>query len=240
MPAERARRRPSKGLIAAVLVPALMAGLAVLLLGRGREEPPKLLHPGDPKALAAAAAAAADPDDAPPGKLRLRPIAPRAGVSGVGTQPLESLAGGIRPAPPERISIPAAGVHALVDGVEAHQGALRVPSIGRAGWWDGGPRPGESGRAVIIGHLDSDRGPGLFARVPSIRPGTEIAVTDARGGVHRYTAVGGAQVRKDRFPARYVYGGRAGSPSLVLITCGGPFRPGRGYRDNVLLYARAA
>jgi hypothetical protein len=26
----------------------------------------------------------------------------------------------------------------------------------------------------------------------------------------------------------------------VLITCGGPFRPGRGYRDNVLLYARAA
>jgi hypothetical protein len=75
--------------------------------------------------------------------------------------------------------------------------------------------------------------------VPSIRPGTGIAVTDARGGVHRYTAVGGAEVRKDRFPARYVYG-HSRSPVLVLITCGGPFRPGRGYRDNVLLYARAA
>jgi hypothetical protein len=26
---------------------------------------------------------------------------------------------------------------------------------------------------------------------------------------------------------------------LVLITCGGPFSPDTGYRDNVILYARA-
>jgi Sortase domain len=239
VPAERARRRPPTGLIAAIAVPALVAGLAVALLGHSRDEPAKLAHPGDPKALARAAAGAATQDDSPDGKLRLRPISPRAGVSGLESQPLERLAGGIRPAPPVAISIPTAGVRALVEGVKAHHGALRVPSIGRAGWYEGGPRPGEPGRAVIIGHLDTGRGPGLFARVPSIRPGTEIAVTDARGGVHRYTAVGGAEVRKDRFPARYVYG-RSRSPVLVLITCGGPFRPGRGYRDNVLLYARAA
>jgi hypothetical protein len=51
--------------------------------------------------------------------------------------------------------------------------------------------------------------------------------------------VGLAQVRKDRFPTSSVYG-HADAPVLVLVTCGGPFRPGRGYRDNVLLFARAA
>lgn len=220
-----------------MVLPAVAAGLAVALLDHGPDEPARLSHSGDPGTLARAAAAAErDPSRS---TIRLRPVAPRAGVSGVQREPLERLAGGIRPAPPVRISIPTAGVRAPVEGVRAHRGALRVPSIGRAGWYEDGPRPGEPGRAVIIGHLDTHEGPGLFARVPSVRPGTRIAVTDARGGVHRYTAVGGAQVRKDRFPAGLVYG-PSRSPVLVLITCGGPFRPGRGYRDNVLLYARAA
>ena len=46
-------------------------------------------------------------------------------------------------------------------------------------------------------------------------------------------------MRKDRFPTAEVYGG-ASRPVLVLVTCGGPYTEGRGYRDNVLLYARAA
>jgi Sortase domain len=143
-----------------------------------------------------------------------------------------------RPAPPKSISIPAAGVRAPVESVALRRGALRVPAIGHAGWYDGGPRPGEDGRAVIIGHLDTHRGPGLFARVPSLPPGTAVSVTDRRGETHRYNVIGEAQVKKDGFPTEYVYGA-ADSPVLVLITCGGPFVKGRGYRDNVLLYARA-
>jgi hypothetical protein len=92
---------------------------------------------------------------------------------------------------------------------------------------------------VIIGHLDGLQGRGLFSRVPSLAPGTRIDVTDRRGEVHRFNVVGAVQVPKDHFPAQYVYGA-APTPVLVLITCGGPFRPGRGYRDNVLLFAWAA
>ena len=109
----------------------------------------------------------------------------------------------------------------------ARGGAIRVPSLGRAGWFEGGPRPGEPGRAVIIGHLDTKRGPGLFARVPALR---------ARRGHHDHrparatcTLPGGrarAQVRKDRFPTEEVYGGSA-RPVLVLVTCGGPYDQGR-------------
>ncbi len=89
---------------------------------------------------------------------------------------------------------------------------------------------------MIIGHLDTNTGPGLFARVPHLA-GAVVAVTDRRGDVWDYRVVGAAQVRKNRFPAEEVYGGSA-RPVLVLITCGGPFTERKGYRDNVLVYAR--
>ena len=162
-----------------------------------------------------------------------------AGRAGVRGNDLEDLAGGVRPAVPDRIAIPGARVDTVVDAVgTGHRGAIRVPSLGRAGWYDGGPRPGEPGRAVIIGHLDTKRGPGLFARVPSLRPGDAIRITDRRGRLHGYQVIGSARVRKDRFPTEAVYGGTGGS-ALVLITCGGPYDPDDGYRDNVLVYARA-
>ncbi len=145
--------------------------------------------------------------------------------------------GGSRPAPPLRISIPSAGVNTAVKAVGTDRGAIRVPSIGLAGWWKGGPRPGERGRAVIIGHLDTARGPGLFAKVPALKPRTVIDVTDRGGKLHSYRVVGRAQVQKNRFPTDQVYGGGS-AKVLVLITCGGPYVQGEGYRDNVLVYAR--
>ena len=115
----------------------------------------------------------------------LRPVVATAGRGGVRGNDLEDLAGGVRPAVPDRIAIPAARVDTVVDAVGTGRGgAIRVPSLGRAGWYEGGPRPGEPGRAVIIGHLDTKRGPGLFARVPSLRTGDGIRITDRRGRLH--------------------------------------------------------
>lgn len=231
------RPRFIAGLLLAVALPALAAAAAVLAFAGGDAVGGPA---GSPSHLARAAEAVPSRMLGPAGTARaLRPLVAESGRAGVQPSPLEPLEGGVRPAPPQRISIPAAGVDAVVEPVAEHHGALRVPHIGRAGWWDGGPRPGENGRAVLIGHLDTHHGPGLFARVPRLPPGTSLAVTDRRGDVHRYNVVGGAEVRKDRFPVDSVYGG-ADRPVLVLVTCGGPFVQGRGYRDNVLLYARAA
>lgn len=221
-------RPPRFGLVLAVALPALFGAGAVLLVGGSAD--PGLRSPGSPpEVLARLAEAPQDP---------LRPVAARPGRAGLEPSPLEPVEGGIRPAPPVRIRIPAARVDAPVRAVRQRGRALQVPAVGTAGWFEGGPRPGEPGRAIVIGHLDSRRGPGLFARVPSLPPGTLVSILDRRGGLHRYAVVGGAEVRKEAFPARFVYG-HADSPVLVLITCGGPFRAGRGYRDNVLLYARA-
>jgi len=197
----------------AVIAPACAAGAIVL----GAAGPDPLAEPGPRVTPAGLARAAAVQEGRPE---RDRPAGPR-------------------PAPPARISIPAAGIEAVVEPVRARRGVLRVPEVGRAGWFAGGPRPGEAGRAVIIGHLDTRSGPGLFARVPGLAPGDALSVTDRRGAVHDYSVVGGAQVHKDEFPAEDVYGGSP-VPVLVLITCGGPFDEQEGYRDNVLVYARPA
>jgi len=144
-----------------------------------------------------------------------------------------------RPAPPVRLTAPSAGLRARIEPVDATREGIEVPRDTRAGWFAGGPRPGEPGRAVIVGHRDSKDGPAVFAPVATLEPGAPLEVTDRDGAVHRYLVVGTTQVTKQRFPSREVYG-RASRPVLVLITCGGPYTPGVGYRDNVLVYARAA
>ena len=220
-----------------MVLPALAAGVAVAILadpGGGDRAP----RAGTPAPALARLADLSPAVPLPSDGQSLRPVVALPGAAGLQPSPLEPITGGIRPAPPARISIPAAGVDAVVDGVRAAPGGIEVPPVGQAGWFEAGPRPGEAGRSIVIGHLDSDRGPGLFARVPSVPPGTGISITDRRGDVHRYNVVGSAQVEKSRFPASYVYG-TADRPVLVLITCGGPYTPGEGYRDNVLVYARA-
>jgi len=222
------RRRAARGgALLAILIPALLAGVAVLAATH-RAAPGLGGSGGDPAELAQLAAA-----------TPLRPVAAEPGSAELGAEPLESLEGGVRPAPPARISIPAAGVDATVRPVGTTGKALEVPSIGTAGWYSPGPRPGERGRAVIVGHLDGKTRPGLFARVPELPPGTRISVLDRRGDLHRYNVVGSAQVPRGEFPTDYVYGD-ADAPVLVLVTCGGEYDRKSGYSDNVLLYARAA
>jgi len=213
------RHRLRLGLIVAVALPGACAGAIVLWVSSGS---------GGQTASVSPSARAFG--------LTAQQLAKAAEVQA--GRPVASRRRGPRPAVPRTISIPSVGVRAIVEPVAARAGALRVPEVGRAGWYDAGPRPGEAGRAVIIGHLDARKGPGLFAQVPSLRRGSAIAVTDSRGERHRYRVIGTAQVEKERFPADEVYGGSK-APVLVLVTCGGPFVKGEGYRDNVLLYARA-
>jgi Sortase domain len=214
-----------------MLIPAAIAGLlAFLLIPRPDGTAPIDISPGDSKPPAELARmAAAEP---------LHPIVVRGGRTVLGHGAAGPATATDRPAEPAHLSIPTLGVRADVQHVSSVATGIEVPQVGRAGWFDGGPRPGEPGRAVVIGHLDSQTGPGLFALLPGVRPGTDVLVTDAAGAVHRFKVVGKAQVPKATFPSSAVYG-PSSRPSLVLITCAGPYTPGVGYRDNVLVYARA-
>ena len=131
------------------------------------------------------------------------------------------------------------GVQGPVDPIGRWRGQLEIPPPGRAGWFRGGPRPGEPGRAVIVSHVDSQAGPALFAGLRTLKRRTRILVEDRSGRIHRFRLVRRVQVQKSRFRHDLIYA-PSPRPTLVLITCGGPFTPGDGYRDNVILYARAA
>ena len=227
--------RTWRGWAAATLIPAAVAVAFVLLAPReGRPNVPTGIG-----APALARLADLPALEIPPQPRALSPVVPVEGRMSIRVGQLEPLVGGVRPAPPGRIRIDAADVDAGIEPVQAHRDGLEVPPPGWAGWYAGGARPGEPGRAVVIGHFDTEEGPGVFERVPSLDRGERIEVTDDRGAVHSYRVVGVTRVRKRRFPTEAVYG-HSRHPVLVLVTCGGPFKKGRGYRDNVLVYARSA
>ena len=91
---------------------------------------------------------------------------------------------------------------------------------------------------MIVSHVDSKEGPALFYSLLQQPLGSRIIVRDSRGVTRRFAVVRRRQIEKSHFPAGSVYGD-AKRPMLVLVTCGGPFSPDTGYRDNVILYARA-
>ena len=202
-------RRPAA---AAMLCCGLLAvgggtGGILLLTGHGVISPPPVAHPGPPPAGAVIA---------PP-----RPIGPA------------------RVARPVYLSIPVIGVRTrLIKLGLTAQGTLQVPaSTSVAGWYTGGPRPGQVGSAVIAGHIDSYLGPGVFFRLRLLRPGDRVYVRQAGGALAVFRVYAERSYPKDHFPTQRVYG-PAPDPELRLITCGGTFDPAIGsYLNNVVVYA---
>lgn len=144
-----------------------------------------------------------------------------------------------RPAPPVELSIPGLDVDAPIEPTPQIDGALRIPPPNQAGWYLDGPRPGEPGRAVIVGHLDTVDGPAVFAALPQIRRGMEIEVAGRDGVSHSFETVGVADVSKSTFPAQSVYAPSRES-TLALITCSGQFDETTGhYENNLIIFARA-
>ncbi|HEX6468381.1 MAG TPA: class F sortase [Streptosporangiaceae bacterium] len=145
---------------------------------------------------------------------------------------------------PERIRIPAIKVNApiITVGLEP-DGQLEVPPLTRvdeAGWYKDGPTPGEAGPSVIVGHVDSKSGPGVFYRLGALKPGQNVQIIRKDGTTPLFRVSRIQRVPKDAFPTRSVYG-PADGPALRLITCGGKFDAASGhYLDNIIVYASPA
>jgi sortase (surface protein transpeptidase) len=116
-------------------------------------------------------------------------------------------------------------------------GSLQVPPSGfPAGWFAGGPTPGERGPAVLAGHVRWGGRAGVFARLSRLTPGDRIVVTrqDRSVAVFRVTRV--RQYPKSVFPTAAVYGD-LDHAALRLITCGGLDQEAEKYRANVVVFA---
>ncbi len=152
----------------------------------------------------------------------------------------EAMTGAAALAAPTRLRIPAIGVDTTLERLAlGPAGELAAPvDFAHAGWYAGGPAPGDPGPAVLAGHVDSTRGPAVFARLRTLTAGTAILV-DRSGQWLTFHVVEVGRYAKDEFPTARVYGPTPG-PELRLITCGGAFdRRAHSYLDNVVVYAVA-
>ena len=138
---------------------------------------------------------------------------------------------------PVAIRIPSLDVRSdLIPLGLADDGTIEVPPTAQqAGWFTGSPAPGSPGAAVILGHVDSHTGPGVFHRLQELDPGAEVLV-DSSAGVLSFVVSHVQQVPKDEFPSDAVYQS-VPEPALRLVTCGGTFDHQSGhYRDNIVVY----
>ena len=171
----------------------------------------------------------------------LRPVAAGVAALPVPTGPIvappQSAAAQV--ARPVSLTIPLIGVKTnLITLGLAAGGAMQVPSTSTvAGWFTGSPRPGAVGSSIIVGHVDSKSGPGIFFRLPELKKGDDIYVKRADGTTAEFRVTENRTYPKDHFPTDTVYGPTPDA-ELRLITCGGAFDSvTRHYLSNIIVYA---
>lgn len=142
-------------------------------------------------------------------------------------------------AAPVRVRLPSIDVTSDLQRLGRNaDGTIEVPDAWQqAGWYREGPKPGQVGPAVILGHVDSKTGPAVFHRLRELDPGDEVRVDRADGTTATFVVERSERHAKTRFPTHEVYLPTL-RPTLRLVTCGGPFDSAVGhYRDNVVVFA---
>ncbi len=142
---------------------------------------------------------------------------------------------------PVRLRIPSIGLDTTFEGPMGLNGdkSVEVPdSFTEVGWYKYGPTPGELGPAVILGHVDSYRGPAVFWSLGDLEPGQEVFVDREDGTTARFVVTEMKRVSQNDFPAKEVYSD-IDHAGLRLITCSGTYNHGiRRYSHNLIVYAR--
>jgi sortase (surface protein transpeptidase) len=139
---------------------------------------------------------------------------------------------------PVHLSIPQIGVSVALTTLGLNSdGTVSVPSdYATPGWFKDGPTPGETGSAVILGHVDNQNGPAVFYHLDRLGVGSRVFVTLYNGRRLEFAVIGVRMFSKTNFPSKLVYGYRP-YPALQLVTCGGVFDANTGhYLSNIVVF----
>ncbi len=138
---------------------------------------------------------------------------------------------------PVRVVVPTVEIDAVLMEVGLREeGVAEVPPFGRAAWYKLGPAPGANGPAVLLGHVDSTKGPDVFYRLRDIMLGDTVVVYGEDGDVATFFVDGKEQVLKTELPTERIWNGSQ-QPLIRLITCGGEFDHDTGhYLSNLIVY----
>lgn len=140
---------------------------------------------------------------------------------------------------PASLVIPAIALRAPVVPVDlAPDGSLALTDDSTiVFWYLASGYPGEVGRMLFAGHLDSRTGePGVFAHLSRLRPGDEIIVATERGTLYLYRVT--SQQRMEPSHLASVVATPPLRAELVLITCDGWWDARKQqYSHNLLVFA---
>ena len=174
------------------------------------------------------------------------PTAPRAAPAVANVLPpgfAKPVAATTQHVPPVELAIPVVSIRSRLVGLRLNNdGTVQVPQdYGAAGWYADGPAPGDPGSpAILIGHVDSASGPGIFFRLTQVKVGDAILIRSADGQVLRFVVYAAKNYAKTTFPAKQIYAGGA-SPEIRVITCTGTFdQATKHYESNLVVSARLA
>ncbi|MGC4867924.1 class F sortase [Micromonospora sp. DT53] len=232
-PAGGRHGRPWRAAGTAVVVTMAMIGAGMIgasLKDTPAPRPPQPLAQAGPEVTGSPTTA----DDAPP-------------VDGqpVDGQPVGDAPAGLARSAPTSIEIPRIGVAATIMSLGTNpDGTVQVPPLDKAdqaGWYEPGASPGETGNAVIVGHVDSAAlGPAVFFDLGALTPGDTVTVRRADGVPATFTVDSVKSYPKTAFPTELVYG-PSDRPSLRVVTCGGQFdAAAKSYPDNIVVFATLA
>jgi len=115
-------------------------------------------------------------------------------------------------------------------------GQMNIPDPSLAGWYGLGPAPGAQGPAVLVGHVDTYKGPAVFYRLTGLRRGDVVEVVRADGSRVKFTISRITTVKKTAFPSYAVFAPTA-TADIRLITCTGTFEPNAlSYLDSLIAW----
>ncbi len=130
---------------------------------------------------------------------------------------------GPNPGLPTRIQIPALGIDTAIEPIGlTPSNEMDIPQAwDTVGWYQYGSRPGQSGNAVLAGHLDTNTGaPGIFWRLEELHPGDIILIETEEGEYLLFQIESLTSYPYEQAPLKEIFG-PAETPQLSLITCSG-------------------
>jgi sortase (surface protein transpeptidase) len=145
------------------------------------------------------------------------------------------------PGKPVRLIIPAIGVNANIQSVGLFwngDGEMSIPTnFTDVAWYNGGPRPGMPGNAVIDGHLDGHNvKEAVFYKLGDLKPGDMVEVVDTAGKTWNFQVLRLADYDYNATTTD-IFVGDNSEARLNLITCAGDWIPSQKvYNERVVVF----
>lgn len=147
---------------------------------------------------------------------------------------------GLAPSKPKQVAITRLGIdYPVIELGQNPDETMETPPLFEkvTGWYKYSPTPGEIGPSIIVGHIDTYKGPSVFWRLREAQPGDEISVMREDGSTVKFKVTAVKQFEQSNFPTDEVYGNTEDS-ELRLITCGGTFdKKTLQYSENTVVFA---